>query len=243
MQRITLAKARSEMKPSQEYAADDDNYDDTPLQNVRPFGSGLHRKKIAFVPASGDGKLKTTASSTATKPGQDVADIYLSVVLPEDAKPRPPATTMCEVCRLPLTSFAAEEGATEGDSKTATSHESSLAHQLCLPHSYPPSALDRSRMGLTYLSSHGWDPDSRRGLGVEQQGIQVPIKAKVKNDNLGIGMVVPGNILLPKKEKQLDAGKVRKLASEEKRKAARIRQQLSGRRDLDDLEKYLGRST
>jgi len=227
------------MKPAQENSIDVDDYDDAPLQNIRPFGSGLHRKKITFVPASGDGKLNTTTLSMGTKPGQDVADTYLSMVLPEDAKPHLPATTVCEVCHLPLTSLTAEKGATEEVSKTTTSHEGSLAHQLCLPHSHPPSALDRSRMGMAYLSSHGWDPDSRTGLGVEQQGIQFPVKAKVKADNLGVGMVAPKNIPLPKKEKQLDAGKVRKLAGEEKRKAARIRQQLSGRKDPDDLEKYL----
>jgi hypothetical protein len=93
-------------------------------------------------------------------------------------------------------------------------------------------------MGLTYLSTYGWDPDSRKGLGARQEGIKYPVKAKPKDDNLGIGMQVPKNQPPPKKkEVLLDAKKVRKMVEEEKRKAARIRQQLFGR---NDLEKYLG---
>jgi hypothetical protein len=93
-------------------------------------------------------------------------------------------------------------------------------------------------MGLVYLSSHGWDPDSRQGLGAVQQGISYPVKAKVKDDNLGIGMKVPKGLPPPKKKEQLlDAKKVRKMAAEEKKKADRIRQDLFGD---GKLEKYLG---
>ncbi|KAK0643574.1 hypothetical protein B0T16DRAFT_185648 [Cercophora newfieldiana] len=234
--------------------SEDDDYDgETPLERIRPFGT-LHRKQIAFVPASGDGHLNSTdtAISSGKAPRQDVADIYLSMVLPEDVKPRSTQNTtsagtskdaappsVCEVCKLPMTPLAPEDTsqAPEGVPKPATPHETSLAHQLCLPHSHPPSALDRSRMGLTYLSTYGWDPDARKGLGFKQQGIQYPVKTKVKDDKLGIGMEVPKNLPPKKKETMLDAKKVRKMAEEEKRRAARIRQQLFQR---DDLEKYLG---
>ncbi|KAK3353004.1 hypothetical protein B0T25DRAFT_198815 [Lasiosphaeria hispida] len=236
---------------------DDDDYDDIPLQYQRPFGSGLHKKAIAFIPASGDGRLNSTNStiSAATaKPRPDVADLYLSMVLPTDTKPRTstgqsagsrnpttePPIQVCEVCNLPLASLVPPAmRADEGPSRTATAHENSFAHQVCLPHSHPPSALDRSRMGLSYLSSHGWDPDARKGLGAAQQGIQYPIKPKGKEDKLGLGLAVPKN-LPPKKEKAktLDAGRVRKLVAKEKRRGERIRQQLFGRGQ--DLEKYLG---
>ncbi|KAK3318438.1 hypothetical protein B0H66DRAFT_237725 [Apodospora peruviana] len=218
--------------------ADDDDYNEVPLQHKRPFGSGLHRKAIAFVPATGDTKsLTAVPAAEAKRPQQSVSDLYRSMVLPHDnikthsSLGAPDERIMCEICKLPLDSLAAEH-------PTARRHETSLAHQLCLPHSHPPSAIDRSRMGLSYLSAHGWDPDARKGLGAAQQGIQFPVKTKPKDDKLGIGLQLPKNLPAPKpKAKLLDAGKVRKLVKEEKRKAERIRQQLYGGKDL---EKYLG---
>ena len=218
---------------------EDDDYDTIPLQHQRPFGTGLHRKPIAFVSASGGGQLKSVDDTATRKPQQNVADIYLRLVLPEDAtrsKSAPPTAAepspaggTCPVCKLPLNT----------DSGTGTgTHAQSFAHQVCLPHSQPPSALDRTRMGLAILSAHGWDPDARRGLGADQQGIKFPVKAKVKDDNLGIGMHVPKGLPPPKKKEQLlDAKKVRKMAREETKKAARIRQELFGD---GKLEKYLG---
>ncbi|KAK3323921.1 hypothetical protein B0T19DRAFT_217046 [Cercophora scortea] len=234
----------------------DDDYDEVPLQHKRPFGSGLHRKTVAFVPASdGDGCLNSTDQVTAPKTQQvDVADLYLSMVLPKDNKTTKnavnvgePGAVICEVCRLPLESEPASAGSSDVDNTTtATSktdgkkvHEKSFAHQVCLPHSYPPSALDRSRMGLSYLSQYGWDPDARKGLGAAEQGITFPIKATPKYSNLGVGVHVPKNLPPPKekKERLLDAGKVRKQARKDKHKAEIIRQQLFGNQDL---EKYLG---
>jgi hypothetical protein len=221
---------------------DDDDYDEIPLQHQRPFGSGLHRKPIAFVSASGGGQLKSVDDSAAGRPQQNVADVYLNLVLSEDAarsKSAPPTSSSiteddssspqnetCPVCKLPL--------------KTETgTHAQSFAHQVCLPHSQPPSALDRTRMGLAYLSTYGWDPDARKGLGAAQQGIKFPVKAKVKDDKLGIGIQVPKGGLPPpkKKEQLLDAKKVRKMALEERKRAAEIRQELFGD---GKLEKYLG---
>ncbi|AEO55333.1 hypothetical protein MYCTH_2107979 [Thermothelomyces thermophilus ATCC 42464] len=240
---------------------EEDDYDQIPLQHQRPFGTGLFRKPIAFVSASaGAQQLKSVDDTAAATPRQDVADIYLSMVLPEDAtrsRSAPPTSnnnsssstttttktagdessqpSTCPVCRLPL----------DTDPET---HQQTLAHQVCLPHSQPPSALDRTRMGLAYLSAYGWDPDSRRGLGVEQQGIRYPVKAKVKDDNLGIGMRAPSPPPPPgekqreeekkkKKAQLLDAKKVRKMALDDRKKAARIRQDLFGD---GRLEKYLG---
>ncbi|KAL2166431.1 hypothetical protein VTG60DRAFT_2784 [Thermothelomyces hinnuleus] len=252
---------------------EEDDYDQIPLQHQRPFGTGLFRKPIAFVSASAGGQqLKSVDDTAAAKPRQDVADIYLSMVLPEDAtrsRSAPPTSrtntsnnnnnnnnsstttttkttgdessqpSTCPVCRLPL----------DTDPET---HQQTLAHQVCLPHSQPPSALDRTRMGLAYLSAYGWDPDSRRGLGAEQQGIRYPVKAKVKDDNLGIGMRAPSPPPPGEKQREeeeekkkkkkkaqqlLDAKKVRKMALDDRKKAARIRQDLFGD---GRLEKYLG---
>ncbi|KAK4231384.1 protein pxr1 [Podospora fimiseda] len=234
------------MVPPKEDHDDDNNnldfedaYDDIPLQHKRPFGAGLHKQRITFVPAS-DTHLKSVDDAPASKPPTDIADLYLSLVLPtesgggkqkEDSTPpeEPTQTSAempCPICKLPVSDVDREE------------HEASFAHQVCLPHSHPPSALDRTRMGLNYLATHGWDPDSRKGLGFEQQGIQYPIKAKVKDNKLGLGIEIPKGIPPPKeREKLLDAKQVRKMVAKDKRKAERLHKELFGD---NKLEKYLG---
>ncbi|KAK3390417.1 hypothetical protein B0H63DRAFT_465557 [Podospora didyma] len=210
----------------------DDDIDDIPLQHQRPFGSGLWRRPIAFVPECGDdGEQKEDAPKTVH--GQNLGDWYLSLVLPGDEKSASDDSTkasttgprICEICQGPF-----EDDTEEGKMR----HHLSLTHQLSI---HPPSSIDRSRMGLAYLSKYGWDPDSRQGLGVEQQGILHPIKAKPKISNLGIGIVVPKNLppQPPKKDPLLDAGKARKQAAEDKRRLERIRQELY--RD-NKLQKY-----
>lgn len=165
--------------------------------------------------------------------------MYLSLVLPSHGKAKndeagEPKTfdtpkTVCEVCNLPI----------PGDGPgTARRHEASIAHQVCLTHSHPPSALDRSRMGLQVLQNQGWDPDARAGLGAQGQGLHYPIKAAPKGDTLGIGVKIPKD--LPKKKEKaikLDAGKVRKAAADEKKRNDRLRQQLFSSSEVD---KYLG---
>lgn len=226
---------------------EDEQYDDVPLHHKRPFGSGLTRKPIAFVPAS-DGDLRLADQTARAKPSQSVGDLYLSMVLPKDQQRSKSPNgqlpqefpNVCTVCKAPLTENPEEGqgGSPEVALYPKSAHESSLAHQVCLVHSHPPSALDRSRMGLNYLESHGWDPDSRAGLGTSQQGIKFPLKAKPKDDTLGIGLVFPKDAPKKKEKTQLlDAGRVRKMAQEEKKKTERLRQHFYSNQDL---EKYLG---
>ena len=224
---------------------DDDGLVPTPPIKHRSFGAGLHKRKIAFVPAStGDDQLSTSTTATKPEPTQDISSIYLNLVLSKTAKlPTPTPTepaTLCTICNLPFTPLTSSSDDLIAAQAAPTPHTSSLAHQLCLPHSRPPSSLDRSRMGVSYLSTHGWDPDARQGLGAAGQGIPFPIKAQKKEDKLGVGMEAPKKVVnkpLPPKVKTMDAGKVRKMAQEEKKRAERIRQQLDGRADW---EKYLG---
>lgn len=217
----------------------DDEVEDVPLHRKRPFGSGLKRKPIAFVPAR-DGDLSSTFQPP--KPDASIADLYLSLVLPKEASRHSARKDeVCEVCKLPLDSNP-EEGNEDTPELAVMSrkhnHESSLAHQVCLTHSHPPSALDRSRVGLNILESQGWDPDARLGLGAAQQGIQFPLKPTPKDDKIGIGVEVPKD--MPKKKEKaqkLDAGKVRKMAQRDKRRADQLRREFYGN---SDLEKYLG---
>ncbi|KAL2267589.1 hypothetical protein VTJ83DRAFT_4866 [Remersonia thermophila] len=257
---------------------EDDGYDDIPLHHQRPFGTGLHKKPIAFVSASSLSTVTQPPSSAASSQpaGASVADLYLSMVLPDDAaaaasaprsasappstapaadptsttipsEPTPSAATAtttsvpsqpCPVCSLPLPP--------SHDPAALAAHNTSLAHQLCLPYSPPPSALDRTRMGLTYLSAHGWDPDARRGLGAEEQGIQFPLKPRVREERLGLGAPAPARRPgekgkdgeeASKKGRLLDAKKVRKMAAEDRKRREELREELFGD---GKLEKYLG---
>jgi hypothetical protein len=131
------------------------------------------------------------------------------------------AAETCPICHLPLAETAAPTRATTATQRRPSSadaaaaepgeetaaaaaaaagggpyprdaHAASLAHQVCLAHSHPPSHLDRTRMGLLHLRARGWDPDARQGLGPEGRGIAYPVKAVAKGDRLGVGMASPG---------------------------------------------------
>lgn len=69
--------------------------------------------------------------------------------------------------------------------------------------------------------------------------MQFPIKAKPKDDKLGIGVVLPKPGKVKKKEKpqKLDAGKVRKLQERDKRKGERLAEIFYR---SEDVERYLG---
>jgi len=232
----------------------DDEYE-VPLQDQRVFGAGIKRQRVRFVPSTSSA---ATVLATASANSKSASDIYLSLVLPQDTQssegssrassvppshPKPsPIPVVCEVCSLPLTIDCNPPTSLDGSTHSAERpHEASLAHQVCLEHSYPPSHLDRNRKGLAYLSAYGWDPDSRRGLGAEGQGIQFPIKSKPKEDKLGIGVVLPkpGEIQKKVKVKKLDAGKVRKMYDKDKKRGEQLRDIFYRN---DDVERYLGGS-
>ncbi|OAP62712.1 hypothetical protein AYL99_01939 [Fonsecaea erecta] len=221
---------------------DEDYY--LPPQDQRVFGAGIRRKKINFVPASSsDTQLPSSTPSTSTS----AASRYLAIVLPHagdtrskdaeaDLSPEPQA--LCAVCNQPISST---------EDALSTNHETSIAHQVCLKHSHPPSDLDRDRVGLRYLSSYGWDPDSRRGLGAREEGIRVPIKTKEKNDTAGLRETIDEDEVTVAKKKhnakkkedkivKLDAKQVRIMDHEAKKRAEKLRQLFYG----PDLKKYLG---
>ncbi|KAJ2903581.1 hypothetical protein MKZ38_009634 [Zalerion maritima] len=226
--------------------ADGGLYDNIPLHKLQPFSAGLHRRKVNFVPAS-DSVLKTTTASndSTSTTSRSAADSYLNIVLPKEAQPDPGGATeqqasprVCETCKLPIIFQGGGEPA-RSDSAARKAHEAGIVHQFCVTHSHPPSALDRSRMGLAVLSSHGWDPDSRRGLGAEGQGIINPIKPSPKSDKLGIGMkeTLPAAAKVEKKKKILSAKEARRHAENEKRRHQALMNQFHGN---PDVTKYLG---
>lgn len=189
-----------------------------PLEDQRVFGAGIRRKRVPFVRSS-EHELNTTSASTGTSrdsgqaAGPSIADRYLSIVLPKTQEPVEESGTssteethICEICNLPLPSTTQDPDAMEPETETDTDtntntdkearikelqkkHAASLAHQVCLTHSHPPSHLDRTRHGLRYLSAYGWDPDSRLGLGAAgREGIREPIRGRLKVDTVGLGV-------------------------------------------------------
>ncbi|KAI1423284.1 hypothetical protein F5Y12DRAFT_758228 [Xylaria sp. FL1777] len=222
--------------------SDVDDLEEVPLQHKHPFGSGLKRKRVVFVPAS-SGNLNSIDESKPPEPSKSVSDIYLSIVLPKENDGASTGETsaagldICDICKLPV-----DEPSDIADAGKASSrpHQASIAHQVCIAHSHPPSSLDRSRMGLGVLQAQGWDPDARAGLGALNQGISFPIKAKPKNNTLGLGLEVPKDVAAKKKEKKpqtLNAKKVRKMAAEDRKRHEKLRHQFYGN---SEVEKYLG---
>lgn len=217
-----------------------------PDSEQKIFGTaGTKLKRIDFVPAA-----SPSAQNSAPGRLRSVGDQYLSIVLKADAvslkgATQPPENDLkskdihseddvvCDICKLPLKP-------TEDDAATAVSpvtHDLSLAHQVCIEHSYPPSHFDRRRHGLKYLSSYGWDPDDRVGLGLSGDGIRAPIKAKVKNNTVGLGLKIPEGKKAVAQVEMLDAGKVRKKDKEDKKRRDKLQEMFY---QTEDLEKYLG---
>ncbi|KZF23245.1 putative G-patch domain protein [Xylona heveae TC161] len=220
-----------------------------PLQDQRYFGAGIKRQRVQFVRANS--AEATVQPPRQNAPSSSVGDRYLSIVLPKSAPVTPPnggtereelepandqeeIPKTCEICHLPLNPESSAESHN-------TPHETSIAHQVCLEHSHPPSHLDRGRLGLKYLSSYGWDPDSRQGLGSKGEGILNPLKGKVKNDTVGLGVKFSKdpkvNAAQKKPAAKLNAKQVRQQEEEGKKRRARLQEMFYRN---EDLEKYLG---
>lgn len=151
---------------------------------------------------------------------------------------------LCEVCRLPV-----DNADNAGEVSSSRTHEASFAHQVCLPHSHAPSAIDRKRLGYRYLNSYGWDVDSRLGLGPQGHGIRAPVKAIAKNDTVGLGVGVKRDGTDATKTKTTTATKVvktqkpklnskqmRERAAQEQKRDEKLRQKFYASEEMD---KYL----
>lgn len=251
-------------------ASDQEEYYEIPLLNQRVFGAGLKRRRVPFVPASVD------VVATSSGDGAAVKRTYLDIVLGQQKDPsvvsshddqdrngdtswrgetrpvlattshtKPATSELCKVCHQPIS---------DSSSDLSQPHESSLAHQVCLSHVHPPSALDRERQGLHILQTQGWDPDARLGLGATgEEGRLYPVRATEKLDRLGLGhharreeaeeVGVPkreGRVKARKETAKLDAGKVRKREAEEKRKDAAMRREFYER---EEVLQYLGQGS
>jgi len=232
-------------------ATEADNEYYLPLVDQRVFGAGIKRKRVAFVPAKND----ETSSSIPTAKPSNAANRYLSIVMktaePESETPSTvKSETKEQAVPLPLTCEICGQKVSEGRGVSVNSHETSIAHQMCLEHSHPPSHLDRSHVSLKYLQEYGWDPDARGGLGARREGIRVPIKAKQKNDSAGLGLLQnDGDNSNEARQKRkvdskenhtdvvkLNAKEVRRMEEGKSRRAEKLHRSVYG----EDLSRYLG---
>lgn len=207
---------------------DDADISTIPLVDQPAYGRGLWKRPINFVPASSQAPAVASPSKVD---GHSFAERYLAIVFPNG--PPPPknnAHPTCGICGAPVT---------ESDDRL---HYLSPVHQAALPEIHTPSGIDRTRLGLKVLQKHGFDVDARMGLGATGQGMLFPIVPKEKRDKLGLGVdkkVVEREMkkAAPPKGVKLDAGQVRKLAVQQKKKHEELQRMFYGD---DRLEQYLG---
>ena len=223
-----------------------DDESPSPSERSIPFGAGLKRKYVQFVAAE---EPILARDAVSVVPSTSAGDRYLSIVLKKQASTSANTTgaqadgthvslessneasddntsILCEICKLPI------------ESAPSKPHQASIAHMVCLNHSHPPSHLDRDRQGLKYLATYGWDPDSRMGLGAAGEGIRAPIKVKLKNDTVGIGVDLEKIKRTPEKRRVLlNAKQARKKYIEDRKKGERLQEMFYRN---DDVERYLG---
>ncbi|KAL3493254.1 hypothetical protein BJX62DRAFT_201290 [Aspergillus germanicus] len=203
-------------------------------------GNSIANKYLSIVMPKSSAPSTSAPSITAsdTVPPSTAATTTTTIDPPKtdrsrSAPPSPTTSTTCEICKLPLPT-------SETEVQSYKKHESSLAHQVCLTHSHPPSHLDRSRHGLRYLESYGWDPDSRRGLGATGEGIREPIKGKLKADTVGLGAALPSPAVEKRKKEKvqkLNAKQVRKGHVEARKRGEQLREMFY---QDEKVLKYLG---
>jgi hypothetical protein len=200
----------------------DDHQDDEiqlpPARNH--FDFALRKNAVKFLPAS----IPQAETPQQKNPGSILTDFYLSRGLISSDKPCEdsdvPDAILCEYCKILV------------DPLKLAEHQSSFQHELNRPHIYPPSAIDRTRKGVAFLQSKGWDPDSRKGLGASGEGILYPIKTKENTAKQGLG--APERPVTLEKQPKADSKVEKKLNPRQKR---RQEEQEKKRRDrqLHDL--------
>lgn len=207
---------------------DDADISTVPFVEQPAYGRKLWKKPINFVPASNS----TPLAAPSKLDGRSFAEQYLAIVFPNgQPPPKTDAFPTCGICGAPVK---------ESDHRM---HYLSPIHQAALPEIHTPSGIDRTRLGLKLLQRHGFDVDSRMGLGATGQGMLFPIVPREKRDKLGLGV---DKKMVEKERKEalapkgvtLDAGQVRKLDAQQKKRHEKLQDMFYGD---DKLDRYLGR--
>ncbi|KAF2704521.1 hypothetical protein K504DRAFT_118409 [Pleomassaria siparia CBS 279.74] len=204
---------------------DDENEDGVstrPFVEQPAYGHGLWRSPINFIPAAR--ALPEVPAAPSPDPNS-VAARYLAIVFPSgQPKLESDAYPLCGVCGAPV-------------KEDQRAHMMTPVHQSAVPRAPVPSSIDRTRMGLKYLKKHGFDVDSRMGLGVNGQGMLFPIVPKEKRNKHGLGVQIQKGTVEKQAMVRLDAGKVRKMVESDKKKHERLQRMFYADEKVD---KYLG---
>ncbi|KAL6703184.1 hypothetical protein ACN47E_010113 [Coniothyrium glycines] len=219
-----------EHRPEDDVDEDEADISTIPFVQQPAYGRGLWKNPVQFVSAA----PTVTPAATSTMTGKSMAEKYLAIMFPNgQPQPKAEAYPLCGICGEPVK---------ETDQRT---HYLSPTHQAALPRAPIPSAIDRTRMGLKYMEKHGYDVDARLGLGANGQGMLFPIVPKEKRDRLGLGIDknehvqrkrLGGASAYEVKQGKLDAGKIKKLESMQKKKHKKYQRMFYGN---DDVERYL----
>jgi hypothetical protein len=209
----------------------DDEFELPPAKDH--FDFGFRRNAVKFLPAS----VSEAETPQQKNSGSILTDFYLSRGLISSEKPSEdsdvPNAVLCEYCKILV------------DPAKLSEHQTSFKHELNRPHIYPPSAIDRTRKGVAFLQSKGWDPDSRKGLGASGEGILYPIKPKENSAKQGLGAPEKPAALKKqpktesKVEKKMNPKQKRKQEEQEKKWRDRQLHDLFYGRD-NDLDAYFG---
>lgn len=215
---------------------DEDSEDDKPRDEApwrrRAYGSLLKAPRIAFVAEGSALETPGIVRPKSTKPASEISNWYLNHVLGKPASSSAPASTTASSRTSPQPSTpptaestasliaahsTSEELCPTCNTPLHETHNTSVAHLCSLPHSHPPHALNRSSVGLKVLTSQGWDPDARVGLGKSGEGIRAPIKLAEKKGKEGVGRKVVVGEKKTKEVKMMGAKEARKHAEKERR--------------------------
>jgi hypothetical protein len=189
-----------------------DVFDSLPLSTSTsaPFGHGLPKNPIKFVPASREPVAEAAPSKpNPTNPFLELWGLKEEDFMREKDEYDGPDAVMCDQCKIRI------------NPTEVLRHEASRKHELNQPHIYPPSAIDRTRKGASILQSKGWDPDARKGLGASGQGELFPVKAKENPGKLGLGAANPSKPSIAVnfgKEENTNSKVVKGMSKKQKRK-------------------------
>lgn len=197
--------------------------DYNPHEN-KSFSLGYSKRPfIAFVKSKSEEEEKSGQERLTTN-GQQVASFYRDLI-ESDSNPQAKSTQeypICEVCQTPI--------------HDAERHNLNVAHLSALSNPQAPLStlsFDPESISYKYLVKHGWSPFQPTGLGVPgREGSRVPIKAELKNDKYGIG-VLPATTTTqqqnqPPPQVISNAAQAQQHDESQKRKRKRVYQELYG---------------
>ncbi|KAI7877042.1 hypothetical protein K492DRAFT_17418 [Lichtheimia hyalospora FSU 10163] len=152
---------------------------------VPPLRTGLSRP-VAFVRSS-DNTRSLSLPPPATSSGDDIANLYKSIVsTPSSPSSKPATSSPSAVSDSSAASFCAECNKQIPES-TMKEHIQTVAHMVSAEYmrSVDFLTLNQSNVGFRMLQTQGWQYEE--GLGALGEGRRHPVATVLKKDRSGIG--------------------------------------------------------